>query len=80
MKIGLPARQHKQKGGSICMAKKKAKERQKEYNERVANKQQRSNTVKTSAVKIVSPKKPITPIKGKTTIGKVSAVNRLKKK
>lgn len=61
-------------------SKKKAKERQKEYNEKVANKQQRSNTIKTSVVKTVTPKKPITPIKGKTSIGKTSAINRIKKK
>ena len=62
------------------VSRKKAKEKQKEYNERVANKQQRSNTVKTSAVKTITPKKPITPIRGKTSTSKVSAINTIKKK
>lgn len=62
------------------VAKKKAKERQKEYNERVANKQQRSNTVKTPSVRKITPKTPIKPKSSTSNLNKVSAIKTIKKK
>ena len=63
-------------------AKKKAAEARKKQNETVANKQQRSKTIKTSPggnVRVISPKSPIAKKKPTSSTG-VRSVNTIKKK